>query len=378
MLSQIYALIIYLSSLAISSCGEGAGMANLPSNDVSIMLVRNAIGCPSVDLGTLCAKAKIGGKGGFAFGIKENGGTAKDGYMIADSLPYWNIYSNESPGHWTFGHDTNLPAIQPLVMRLKLDASNNYMFSLGSFGGYNHEALPPEIPDVLVSGLNGTSYDVMVRCKTGDYDWHKVSNLNAIALVELDNGGNITEYLSEAYTFTRNSPLNIPIHVSIATANAGTKRLAMGLGHKSSTDFNIQALLPVEGALTIKIDSYTQCIFIVKIQKDGYNATARSSAVRADQVNGTWDNSVKNTAVLRNAPLASLTKITYEGTNSSGGTKTATRTSVDIIKDKPTSTSDFKETAIGSNVPVACAVDAAIASFVGTVGGSIVITMIYA
>lgn len=67
-------------------------MANLPSNDVSIMLVRNAINCPSTDLGTLCSKAKIGGKSGFAFSIKENGNTAKDGYMIADSLPYWNIY----------------------------------------------------------------------------------------------------------------------------------------------------------------------------------------------------------------------------------------------------------------------------------------------
>ena len=33
----------------------------LPNSDISIMDVRNATGCPSTDLGTLCAKAKTGG-----------------------------------------------------------------------------------------------------------------------------------------------------------------------------------------------------------------------------------------------------------------------------------------------------------------------------
>ena len=45
----------------------------LPNNNISIMDVRNCLGYPSMDLGTLCTKAKTGGKSGYAFNIKENG-----------------------------------------------------------------------------------------------------------------------------------------------------------------------------------------------------------------------------------------------------------------------------------------------------------------
>ena len=57
----------------------------LSNNNMSIMDVRNCLGYPSMDLGTLCTKAKTGGKSGYAFNIKENGGSATDGSLIADA-----------------------------------------------------------------------------------------------------------------------------------------------------------------------------------------------------------------------------------------------------------------------------------------------------
>ena len=70
----------------------------LPSSDISIMDVRNYLGCPSTDLGTLVAKAQTGGKSGFAFNIAENGGSNQDGTLIDGAEPYWNIWSTNQPG----------------------------------------------------------------------------------------------------------------------------------------------------------------------------------------------------------------------------------------------------------------------------------------
>lgn len=378
MLSLIYTLITYLSSLAISSCGEGVTMATIPSDSrVSIMMVRNAIGCPSTDLGTLCAKARVGGKGGYAFDIVENGSTAKNGYLIDEALPYWNIHSNESPGYWTYGHKTDLPPIQPLVMRLKIDSSYNYMFSLGSFRGYDHEAQPPTVPDMLVQGLSGTEYDVMVRCRMGDYDWKKVdSTMDGVALFEM-NGNNLGQQLSEAYDFSRNSPLNIPIHVSISTATVGTKDMVLALGQMSSHDFNAMCILPVKGSLTTALQTYTMCRFTLVIQADGNTSTFRSGSSRADNTTGSWSNTIRNTAAMRQLPLASLKKVTYVGTNADGESITVERTQINISRDSPLNTSDFHEFPVGSSIGLSAAVDTTIRNHVGAVGGSIIITMLY-
>ena len=96
---------------------------------VSIEDVKLTIGCASDDLGTLCAKAKKGGKSGYAFNIVENGGTVNSGELLADSSPYWNLYSNESPGEWLAATSAD----GPLIMELKRflgDRNKGYGFGL--------------------------------------------------------------------------------------------------------------------------------------------------------------------------------------------------------------------------------------------------------
>ena len=60
----------------------------IPSNP-NIVQVRNTLAVyggltvDTRDLGTLCARARSGGTGGYAFGIVENGGALNDGHLIA-------------------------------------------------------------------------------------------------------------------------------------------------------------------------------------------------------------------------------------------------------------------------------------------------------
>ena len=119
---------------------------SLPTTNITTSMVSSAIGLGSHDIGALCAKAKTGGTGGYAFNIVENGGATSDGTLITSAEPFFNKYSNESPGEWM------LPAssTSPVYFRLKrsLIDSSRYAFMLGSFRGYDHSATPPSLPNV--------------------------------------------------------------------------------------------------------------------------------------------------------------------------------------------------------------------------------------
>ena len=53
------------------------------------------------DLFRLVAAAKSGGEKGYAFRVAENGYTdGTRGFMIDGALPYWNIWSPDSPGRF--------------------------------------------------------------------------------------------------------------------------------------------------------------------------------------------------------------------------------------------------------------------------------------
>lgn len=80
------------------------------------------------NLSRIVNSASVGGSGGYAFQIVENGYTAKSGWLFTDSdgypsaYPYWNIYSNNSPGQW------RLPGTNgaPVYFELKRDSTNAY------------------------------------------------------------------------------------------------------------------------------------------------------------------------------------------------------------------------------------------------------------
>lgn len=150
----------------------------LPNTDISIMDVRNIIGCPSTDLGTLCAKAKTGGSGGYAFQIVENGYTLNDGNMIENSEPYYNIWSNNAAGEWY----VKLPD-RELIYRLKRETptAKNYAYKLGNFRGYNSNAPKPYLfKDGSQIYLQQSQYAVPVGVtifwELGEIDWETVFN----------------------------------------------------------------------------------------------------------------------------------------------------------------------------------------------------------
>lgn len=321
----------------------------------------------------LSTRAKSGGKGGYAFDIVENGSIREDGYLIQDAEPYWNIFSNESPGYWALSYEISLY----LKFRLKVDSSNRYRVSIGDYAGYDPNSEPPTIESTTVAGLNGTSYDVVISANTGSYDWRKVGKLqDYAALVEVRSNGTINSVFSTPEPL-RMGNIHFKNHISISAATVGTYKLGFAIGTYYQGDFNPQALLPCEGELEIAVSSYTTCVFIVEIKSGSYYAKARSSAERADGVSGKWSNTIRNTSLLKSSPICTLTSVTYTARNQSGSEKTKTRTTVSLGNDSPYGTYDFHEAALGANVGVSVDVDPEIEQFAGRVGGHIVITMKY-
>ena len=122
----------------------------LGATDVSTMTVRNITGNPTTDLGTLCTASNDGD--GYAFNIVENGYTQGNGYLKVDSLgfpakfPYYNMYSTNCCGEWV----ENAGGVVKYRIKRESASSSNYMYDLGSFGGYDSNAKPPSVQPVNV------------------------------------------------------------------------------------------------------------------------------------------------------------------------------------------------------------------------------------
>ena len=96
------------------------------------------------DLFRLVAAAKSGGENGYAFRVAENGYTdGTRGFMIDGALPYWNIWSPDSPGRFFIDID------QRIKLRMKFDAGNSanpyYRAALGYFANYDTNAEAPYV-----------------------------------------------------------------------------------------------------------------------------------------------------------------------------------------------------------------------------------------
>lgn len=96
------------------------------------------------DLFRLVAAAKSGGENGYAFRVAENGYTdGTRGFMIDGALPFWNIWSPNSPGRFFVDIDRRIK------LRMKFDAGNSansyYRAALGDFAGHNTEAEAPYV-----------------------------------------------------------------------------------------------------------------------------------------------------------------------------------------------------------------------------------------
>ena len=155
----------------------------LGTTSIYTELVSDTIALASNDIGELCAKAKTGGSGGYAFSIVETGSGINDGYLFKSytstttsfATPYWNVYANNSPGEWVLPTSSS----DPVEFRLKRDESGQrYCFKLGNFREYEHTSYAP-----ISAGLSRTyaktiggsvTVSAALKIKLGSYDWRKL------------------------------------------------------------------------------------------------------------------------------------------------------------------------------------------------------------
>lgn len=220
---------------------------------VSVTDVKNTIALSANGVNDIITRAKTGGVNGRAFNTVEGGGTINEGYLIDGARPYWNIFSNESPGEWV----PSVLADGPLQFRIKRDSSSRYAPMLGKFNGYNHNSIGPEDNDVTHSIPVGssTTQNIGIRFRTGSYDWRKVSNTNYCKFVVYD--GNFVAGESDPVEITAvNMTIVATIKMNISTTSAYTKKYKMRLilGRRAGAgDFNSFGYVPSDSTLTIEV-----------------------------------------------------------------------------------------------------------------------------
>lgn len=313
----------------------------LPDTDISIMMVRNTLGYPSVDLGTLIAIAKNGGKGGYAFNITENGSYNYDGSLISNASPYWNIYSNNQPGQWV------LPPSGDGVVKheLKRDENNRYIFSLGSFRGYNTNAFSPIPFSLDLTFTKGTSfidYSFLIKINLGDYDWTKLIGVTHCKIVMFDGASIYAE--SSVKSCVRNTTINfenvnIRVPVNYTYERSYPTRIIL-----CSRDGNDLGWLPVEGSLDITVTEIPKKYVVVIYVNDN------SKVFYVDEVIDTHANATYTGFGSISADNKILSKIVYEKVNSStnGIIQTLTVTSFNS-QEYPTELDVYKANTPGQN-----------------------------
>lgn len=178
----------------------------LPSTSLRAEDIRDTIGIPSNNLSHYIVKAKSGGKGGYAWNIKENGGVRSDGTLITDAEPYFNIYSPKSPAEWVlvnsqtsiFGKEfqCRLRRHKGEAISIGLETIDNscYAFDLGQFAGYRHNAGPVLIygPDKQYINIDNPDDGAVIYFDPGSISWHNLMGIDPSTLkygLKVNSGG---------------------------------------------------------------------------------------------------------------------------------------------------------------------------------------------
>lgn len=344
-------------------------------NKISQLSCLSTLVCSAIVGGVATSKRYKSGKVmNYAFNVPFAGGSVGDGRLIDGAQPRWNIWSNNSPGEWILPiAEPGDPAVQECQFRLKHDSSNEVRYDLADFAGYDPDAIPPSLPDIVASGLNGTKYDIMVRnIVFGSYDWKRVSSaLQYVKLVKINSRG-LSENLSDPVSLS-SANFNIPIHVTIPAAET-SEDMYLALCNQFGDE---QAYIPNPGSLTLVPVERTIVVFNVIVQIGSFFARVRSKSNEILSGATSWSSTIINNQLLHSSPMGQLVSVHYAATNADGETFSKTRTSIDFSRDSPLYTTDFKEFPAGSEMGVSVRADTEVFSAAGSVGGSIVITMAY-
>lgn len=246
-------------------------MAALGANNISITDVHNILGHPNYDLGSIVAKAKSGGAGGYAFQIKENGySTTSLGYLINGASPYWNIWSKNSAGHFE-----NYQSSETLRYRLNSNVSDTvnayYRYSLGDFRNYNHTAPAPSVN--CTNAVNGTiqyyqstnKVQIIYTVMTSEINWSQYLNVNHfyLRIVGITSSGGESELAfieSPSYVNTTGGTTSYNDRYELQNFSIyGNIRLELWVGYNSgASGITNRARIPFIATQTIKLQQMAE------------------------------------------------------------------------------------------------------------------------
>lgn len=295
------------------------------------------LGLSSYDVGTLIGKARAGGKAGvgiwvgttYAFNTLEVGMSSGDGTLIDGAKPYWNIFSNESPGEFvaTPTHDGAL--IFKLKDLIKENASLGYGYSVDAFAGYNHSAVGPENNDTTIDVPVGSSKNINLAAKynTGDYDWRKISGVDSgrFELTSPSGVSTVSPMVSINNTHVQ-LIANVPIYLA-NTSDPHTEKyiLKMYVGRNlGANDFDAFGYIPILSNVVFNIYAEIRAVRLKVFVgvSSGFFTIDPDYTTNAN--NYTFYGTKKTSVDLSSYALKSIKYSIVNGDGTAGGTVTKT------------------------------------------------------
>lgn len=352
----------------------------LGQTDISIMNVRNITGNPTTDLGTLCIASNDGD--GYAFNVVENGYTAGNGYLKVDSIgfpakyPYWNVYSNNSPAEWVAAQYPS----KILSFRIKRESasSSNYIYSLGSFGGYDSDAKPPSVQPVNVTFVQNTrvqNYIVNIHhISLGSYDWSKLGAKYAKLVMYNDSNLSTADYQTDYFSITDTAPV-ATLSLTLNTSSSFTRNYTMVIAIADAGQ-SIIGILPIVSNFTITVvEQTTVRIFANITGSNGITTTLAGNAVTGVYGNATVSNKVKLTSQNKQPKNYELKSVRIVCLDKDGNT-VYDKTRQPDYRDMPSSYYDLYEIGVGSELTMWAYVPTEAWNTISSTGCSVTVTLI--
>lgn len=350
----------------------------LGTTDVSTLAVRNITGNPTTDLGTLCVASNDGD--GYAFNIVENGYTQGNGYLKVDDLgfpakfPYYNMYSTNCCGEWV----EDAGGVVKYRIKRESASSSNYMYDLGSFGGYDSDAKPPSVPSITASFVQNTTvrnYPVNIHnISLGDYDWSRLGAKYAKLVMFNDSNLTTADYQTDYFSITETAPV-ATLNLTLNTSSSFTRDYTMVIAIADAGQ-SIIGILPVTGTFSIVVTAQTTVRIFANITgSNGISATLNGTAVTGVYGNATVSNKVRLTSAHKqpkNYNLSSVNIVCKDG----NGNEVYNKTRQPDYRDMPSSYYDLYEIGVGSELTMWAYVPTEAWNTISSTGCSVTITLV--
>lgn len=350
----------------------------LGTTDVSTLAVRNITGNPTTDLGTLCVASNDGD--GYAFNIVENGYTQGNGYLKVDSLgfpakfPYYNMYSTNCCGEWV----ENAGGVVKYRIKRESASSSNYMYDLGSFGGYDSDAKPPSVQPVNVTFVQNTrvqNYPVNIHhISLGSYDWSKLGAKYAKLIMYNDSNLSTADYQTEYFSIKETNPI-ATLNLTLNTSSSFTRDYVMVIAIADAGQ-SIIGILPVVSTFSISVIAQTTVRIFANITgRNGINTTLAGNAVTGVYGNATVSNKVKLTSQNKqpkNYELKSVRIVCLD----QNGNEVYNQTRQPDYRDMPSSYYDLYEIGVGSELTMWAYIPTEAWNTISSTGCSVTITLV--